>query len=133
LGGHGSWLLVRALPQRSCPRHRLAASPAQLKLPPGGNVVGVGDQRGRDRGSRTNGGGDAEIDELTVDQHEGRVITGHYSHKQGGDAQSGHDASPSSPMGRTAKTLLRYRVGRAQVLHTGWVPRRDAVSCLSPT
>jgi hypothetical protein len=25
-------------------------------------VVGVGDQPGRDRGSRTNGGGDAEID-----------------------------------------------------------------------
>jgi hypothetical protein len=31
-------------------------------LPPGVLVVGVGDQRGRDRGSRTNGGGDAEID-----------------------------------------------------------------------
>jgi hypothetical protein len=31
-------------------------------LPPGILVVDVGDQPGRDRGSRANGGGNAEID-----------------------------------------------------------------------
>jgi hypothetical protein len=55
-------------------------------LPPGVLVVGPSDQPGRDRRSRTNGGGGAEIDWLTMDQHEGRVITGHHSHKQEGDA-----------------------------------------------
>ncbi|OBH53788.1 hypothetical protein A5686_00495 [Mycobacterium sp. E2479] len=72
----GGRLLVTALPDgRSSPRHRLAASPAR-----------IGNHPGRDRRSSTNGGGDAEIDQLTIDQHEGRVITGNHSHKQGSDA-----------------------------------------------
>jgi hypothetical protein len=32
-------------------------------------------------------------------------------------------ASHFDPTGRTAKTLRRYKMGRPQVLHTGWVPR----------
>jgi hypothetical protein len=87
LVGDGSRLQVSGLRDgRSSPRHRRAAAPPQLVLPPGVLVVGVRDQPSCDRGSRTNGGGDAEMDWLTVDQHQGRVITGHHSHKQKGDA-----------------------------------------------
>jgi hypothetical protein len=72
----GGRLLVTALPDgHSSPLHRLAASRAR-----------VGDQSRRDRGSRTYGGGDAEIDWLTIDQHEDRVLTGHHSNKHGGNA-----------------------------------------------
>jgi hypothetical protein len=72
----GGRLLVTALPDgHSSLCHRLSASPAR-----------VGEQPRRDRGSRTNHGGDAEIDWLTIDQHEDRVITGRHSHKQEGIA-----------------------------------------------
>ncbi|OBF62438.1 hypothetical protein A5756_00880 [Mycobacterium sp. 852002-53434_SCH5985345] len=72
----GSRLMVTALPDgRSSPPQRLAASPTP-----------AGDHPGRNQGSRTNGGGDAEIDQLTIDQHEDRIITGRHSHKQGGNA-----------------------------------------------
>jgi len=39
-------------------------------------------------GSRINQVGipDSNLNQLTVDQHEGRIITGHHSHKQKGDA-----------------------------------------------
>jgi hypothetical protein len=87
LVGDGSRLQVSVLRDgRSSSRHRRAATPAQLVLASGVLIVGVRDQPSCDRGSRTNGGGDAEMDWLTVDQHEGRVITGHHSHKQEDDA-----------------------------------------------
>jgi len=63
LVGDGSRLQVSALRDgRSSPRHRRAAANALLVLPPGVLVVRVRDQSGGDRGSPTNGGGDAEID-----------------------------------------------------------------------
>jgi len=63
LVGDGSRLQVSALRDgRSSPRHRRAAAPALLVLPPGVLVVRVRDQSGGDRGSPTNGGGDAEMD-----------------------------------------------------------------------
>ncbi|OMB94819.1 hypothetical protein [Mycobacterium colombiense] len=71
----GGRLPVTALPDgRSSLRHRLAASPARER-----------DQPGRDKGSRTDGGGDAEIDWLTIDQREDRVITGNHGRKQEGN------------------------------------------------
>jgi len=63
LVGDGSRLQVSVLRDgRSSPRHRRAAVPAQLVLPPGVLVVRVRDQPGGDRGSPTNGGGDTEMD-----------------------------------------------------------------------
>jgi hypothetical protein len=63
LVGDGSRLQVSVLRDgRSSPRHRRAAAPAQLVLPPGVLVVRVRDQPGGERGSPTNGGGDAEMD-----------------------------------------------------------------------
>jgi hypothetical protein len=55
-------------------------------LSPGVVVVHVRDQGGQERGPRTDGGGDAEMDQLTADQHQACVSSGHHSHDEEDDS-----------------------------------------------
>jgi hypothetical protein len=48
-------------------------------------VVDIGDQPRCDQRARTNGGGDTEIGELTIEQLQRRVRSGYDSHEQEGN------------------------------------------------